>query len=187
MIYGAPPYKAHNDTELDHNARARFYFLSLSFSFSLSICVSLSLSAEPRQEEALVKPKTARSRRSLFVEVSQRRGRANEPSLPFFFLHRVSLCSSRLYLHPFLLLPPHVLVLILFVLSAGTPRPSRFVFRVSLDLFSLVPLARPVLSSHISRFSCPVGAISLYFLLCISFRSFNYHPPRCISRSCRRS
>lgn len=42
MIYGAPPYKAHNDTELDHNARARFYFLSLSLFLLLAIYLRLS-------------------------------------------------------------------------------------------------------------------------------------------------
>lgn len=39
---------------------------------------SLTLSADPcRERRKLVKPKTARSRRSLFVEVSQERGGAN--------------------------------------------------------------------------------------------------------------
>lgn len=115
-----------------------------------------------------MKPKTARSWRSLFVEVSQRRGRANEPSLPFFFLHRVSPAPAITFIHhSFFYLC--TLVLILFVLSAGTPRPSRSVFRVSLDLASPSPFPcpsrRPFLAFLVSRLG---RAISL----CFSFLPF---------------
>lgn len=88
MIYGAPPYKAHNDTKLNHNARV----------FSLSL-----LSPQGRvRRRAPAKSKPARPRRSHFVKVLQRRGRANEPSLPFSFLSRFSLSLPR-----YLFLPPH--------------------------------------------------------------------------------
>lgn len=77
-MYGAPPYTAYNNTKLE-NARDTPMPGLRSLTLSAGLC---------RERRKLVKPKTARSRRSLFVEVSQGRGGANEPSSSLF------LCSS---------------------------------------------------------------------------------------------
>lgn len=114
---------------------------SLSFSFPFAFSLSLSLLRQSRgQKETLVKSKTARSWRSLFVEVLQRRRRANEPSLSFFFLRFVFHSSSTIRRSPFLT-STFALPFILFVLSVRPFRTVRssFLFCVRGKSFSSFP------------------------------------------------
>lgn len=86
MMYDASPYKAYNNTKLETT-------------IPMPGLRSLTLSASPCRERR--KPKTARSRRSVFVEVSQGRGGANELSsslfLPFSPLPVILFSSSLCY------------------------------------------------------------------------------------------
>lgn len=136
---------------------------------------SLTLSVLPcRERRKLVKPKTARSRRSLFVEVSQRRGGANEPSSSLF-----------------LPLPPPPSSPVVPFLSFAFPchssffsyQRSRLRFHLSFSSFSLERrsrLSRPTLQIIRSPFFFShsvllfLSASHSLLLLAVSFSSCSY-------------
>lgn len=129
-----------------------------------------------RERRKLVKPKTARSRRSLFVEVSQGRGGANEPSSslflspsPYLSARRRSFSLIRLPL-PFvvLLLPTRTFALYLSFSSFSLERRSR-PSRPALRSFRIT--RSPFFSSHSVLVFL---SASRSFLLLVSSSSYSH-------------